>query len=169
MEAKIIARSYRGFSLVELLVSIAIVAILASLLLTALSQTKERGKRTVCISNLRQCYLALRCYADDQENGRYPHQRDGNGNPVPEGFTVRGRPGAYLTNEWNEVARQAVNGNFNFDASSANDGRVHDLSLRIFACPDLLDPLHLPGPEGESFSINYNYVGGASKWVLWRP
>ena len=44
---------------------IAIVGILAALLLPALSQAKEKVRRTSCVSNLRQVSLAIRLYADD--------------------------------------------------------------------------------------------------------
>jgi type II secretory pathway pseudopilin PulG len=46
-------------------VVIAIIAILAALLLPALSRTKTRAKTTQCLSQLRQCYAAMQLYLQD--------------------------------------------------------------------------------------------------------
>ncbi len=58
-------RGRPGFTLIELLVVIGIIALLAALLLPALSAAKARAKNVGCINNLRQLSLAWKMYADD--------------------------------------------------------------------------------------------------------
>lgn len=55
----------RKFTLIELLVVMAIIGILASLLLPSLKSSRERSRRAVCKSNLRQVYTAAFMYHDD--------------------------------------------------------------------------------------------------------
>lgn len=54
-----------GFTLVELLIVIAIIALLAALLLPSLKSAREQGKRASCANNERQLGLAMFMYADD--------------------------------------------------------------------------------------------------------
>ena len=53
--------------MIELLVVVAILAILIALATVALSRSQERARRAKCDGILRQCYLAVKMYADDNE------------------------------------------------------------------------------------------------------
>ncbi|MSU60136.1 MAG: prepilin-type N-terminal cleavage/methylation domain-containing protein [Pedosphaera sp.] len=65
-----------GFTLVELLVVIALIAILAALLLPALSRARDRAQGIVCLNNARQLTVAWTLYADDH-NGRLAYNLGG--------------------------------------------------------------------------------------------
>lgn len=65
------AKRPRGFTIVELLIVIAIISFIAALLLPALSGAKNRGKGADCISRLRQIGVGFRLWANDNE-GFFP-------------------------------------------------------------------------------------------------
>lgn len=55
----------RAFSLIELLVVVAIIALLAGMLMPTLSLVRHSARQSTCASGLRQCFLAASAYTGD--------------------------------------------------------------------------------------------------------
>jgi prepilin-type N-terminal cleavage/methylation domain-containing protein len=65
-----------GFTLIEMLVAIAIVAILGALLLPVIGHARARASVAPCINNLRQINMSARMYADDSSDAIPPATND---------------------------------------------------------------------------------------------
>jgi prepilin-type N-terminal cleavage/methylation domain-containing protein len=76
-------RGIRGFTLVELLVVIGIIAVLISILLPTLSRARRAAVNTQCLSNLRDCGNMLQMYANEYKD------------KVPLGYIANRRHEAY--------------------------------------------------------------------------
>jgi type II secretory pathway pseudopilin PulG len=122
-----------------LLVVIAIIAILASMLLPALSSAKERAKTAQCISNLRQISIVSKMYADDNRDTYYCG-RDG---AVNNG-------GEWYLNPRSTTLRKPVDANGNVDADAYWGLGYYQYfagNQKIFACPSgkVVDEWHDTG------------------------
>jgi len=117
-------RGRTGFTLVELLVVIGIIALLISILLPALNAAKERANRVKCASNLKQIGMGMMLYANDNK-GAYPR--------------VRYTPGTALAYFTGEAALDP----FLTTGPKVNDVtaalflliRTADLNPEVFVCP----------------------------------
>jgi prepilin-type N-terminal cleavage/methylation domain-containing protein/prepilin-type processing-associated H-X9-DG protein len=65
-----------GFTLIEILVVIAVIAILAALLFPVFAQAREKARQTVCLSNMRQMSSALQMYTQDYSETLPIHEAD---------------------------------------------------------------------------------------------
>jgi len=87
----------KGFTLIEILVVIAIIAILAAILFPVFSRARAKARQATCASNLRQLGSAIEMYVGDYDE-LYPGAPNGNGGSGADGgwtwYAAFGPPGA---------------------------------------------------------------------------
>ncbi|HLN32373.1 MAG TPA: DUF1559 domain-containing protein [Gemmataceae bacterium] len=150
-----------GFTLIEMLVVIAIIVTLMGLLLPAISAARSAAQSTQCRSNLRQLGLAVIQYRD--QNGAFPQYR-AEYPPITNAYGVY-RPrwqwilASYLGNPQSPDDILAAG---NADTTYTNV----PLSNKVFVCPSMQNPAALSS-EGDltlsirsgSYGYNFGYLG----------
>jgi len=126
-------RRLRGFTLVELLVVVAILGILIALLLPALQVAREAARRTQCAHHLRQIALAMHQYNDTER--ALPNAKFGT------------RSSAFLL-VLPYMEQISAYQNFDRDLlySHADNKEVINKSISVFLCPSMNLPRPVPDP-----------------------
>ena len=137
----------KGFTLIEILVVIAIIAILAAILFPVFSRARAKARQATCASNLKQLATALEMYTQDYDE-MLPGAPNGNGGSSVYGgwtwYAAFGVPGA----SYFDVARGAL--------------YPYTRNPQIYVCPD--DSTR----SGCSYELN-GYLRWASVALIPKP
>jgi len=139
----------RGFTLVELLVVIAVIGVLAGLLAPALSKARSRARRVQCLNAQRQLLLAWNLYALDHEGALAP-----NGHSNPDDHSG---PKTWVAGDTHFYLPAYTNTQFLLNPDYAAFGGYLQ-SAAVFKCPEDRSVLKRSGVKGtpqiRSYSMN---------------
>ena len=142
----------RGFTLIELLVVISIIATLMSLILPAIQNAREAGRRTQCLNNIRNVTVAALNFASSNKS-RLPALAYF---PVSGSSRFNGRSWAVELLPY--MDQQGTYDRWNKDLpvdNAANLPLASDLYIEAFACPN--DESAFVQPGGLSYVANAGF------------
>lgn len=116
-------KTLRGFTLAEVLIVVAVIAILASVVYPSLSDARKKSRDTQRVSDLAQLQLALRMYRDS--NGSYPSYP--NGEVIGDGVGLDADLAPYLAGTIKDPLAPQTGYGYYYDSSyscSAEDIRI---------------------------------------------
>ncbi|MEX1223318.1 MAG: DUF1559 domain-containing protein [Pirellulales bacterium] len=155
----------RGFTLVEMLVVIAIIGILIALLLPAVQAAREAARRNSCAANLKQLALAMHSHYDGQRAlpaaamfaGRRYELVDETITPGDGGGGNNQAPYSWLVSLLPYIEARSMHDDFNFrkgpfDSDESNNLAMTTRGVPVFQCPSFSGDLRTTADDYETSS-----------------
>jgi len=153
----------RAFTLIEMLLVVALIALLISLLLPALGYSKELSRRAVCAANLSGIQQSVASYGSSNMGRLFVCR----GRSVQKAFNARGgnaHNNRAWDNEVDAVEAMATVGLAFGPKVNVGGGYMHMRASELWNCPsrDFKSQWETGYPQ---LVVGYQYFGGIDKWI----